>query len=77
MGRQDADIELASTTVSRRHARIQIQDGHITLSDLGSTNGTQVNGVPCLPGEVFFVQSGDELQLGDVILQLQLTADDH
>lgn len=76
IGRQDADIELASATISRRHARIQIHDGRITISDLGSTNGTRLNGVPCLPDEVFFVQSSDELQLGDVIFKLQLSAGD-
>ncbi len=74
IGRQDADIILASGLLSRRHTKVHIHDGRISISDLGSTNGTGLNGVPCLPGEVFLVQSGDVLQLGDVKLTLQLTA---
>jgi len=74
IGRQDANIVLASALLSRRHARIQIQDSRVSISDLGSTNGTRLNDVPCLPGEVFLVQSGDVVQLGDVTLRLHLTA---
>ncbi len=76
LGRHDADVDLSSETVSRRHARVQIHQGRITISDLGSTNGTRLNAVPCLPGEIFFVQSGDTLELGDVSLSLLLVADD-
>ncbi|MDZ4729061.1 MAG: FHA domain-containing protein [Xanthomonadales bacterium] len=74
LGREGTDVNLASSTVSRRHARVQFHQGRITVSDLESTNGSRLNGVPCLPGEVFFVQSGDLLQLGDVTVNLQLTA---
>lgn len=74
IGRQDADIVLASVLLSRRHAKVQMHDGRLTISDLGSTNGTRLNDVPCLPGEVFLVQSGDVLQLGDITLRLQLVA---
>jgi hypothetical protein len=76
LGREDADVNLPSTTVSRHHARVQIQQGRITVCDLESTNGTRVNAVPCLPGEIFFVQSGDSIELGDVKLSLQLMAGD-
>jgi len=40
-----ADIILEGTTVSRRHCRMELQDGQLLLSDLASTNGTYVNGV--------------------------------
>ena len=40
-----ADFVLDSTTVSRRHCRLDLRDGQLRLSDLGSTNGTFVNGV--------------------------------
>lgn len=73
LGRQEADVDLASPTVSRRHARLELHEGRITVTDLDSTNGTRVNGVPCLPGEVFFVQADDVVQLGEVQLHLQLT----
>jgi DNA-binding winged helix-turn-helix (wHTH) protein len=37
-------VRLDSTDVSRRHARITVQDDSATLEDLGSTNGTFING---------------------------------
>ncbi|MEJ0020648.1 MAG: SpoIIE family protein phosphatase [Acetobacteraceae bacterium] len=39
-----ADVILEGTTVSRRHCRLERQGDQILLSDLGSTNGTFVNG---------------------------------
>jgi ABC-type multidrug transport system ATPase subunit/pSer/pThr/pTyr-binding forkhead associated (FHA) protein len=42
---QGSDIVLASPLVSRRHARLIDRDGSRVLEDLGSTNGTFVNGV--------------------------------
>jgi pSer/pThr/pTyr-binding forkhead associated (FHA) protein len=37
-------VRLDSTDVSRRHARITVRDDAATVEDLGSTNGTFVNG---------------------------------
>jgi hypothetical protein len=54
----DANLQLMDQGVSRRHADIHIADGHATVYDLGSTNGTSVNG--------HGVQS-QQLQHGDVI----------
>jgi DNA-binding winged helix-turn-helix (wHTH) protein len=36
----EADVEVDDSTVSRRHARIVIDESHTTLEDLGSKNGT-------------------------------------
>jgi pSer/pThr/pTyr-binding forkhead associated (FHA) protein len=54
----DSDLQLMDQGVSRRHADVHIADGHATVYDLGSTNGTSVNG--------HGVQS-QQLQHGDVI----------
>ena len=40
----ELDMVLVEEMVSRRHARIQLQGGVITIEDLGSTNGTFING---------------------------------
>ncbi len=45
IGRSDADIVLPHALVSRAHAQIAWEDGCFWLIDLGSTNGTFVNGV--------------------------------
>ena len=41
---KDADLPVKNPTVSRRHARIEVTDRGLTIEDLGSTNGTAVNG---------------------------------
>ncbi len=54
----DSDLQLMDQGVSRRHADVHLADGQATVYDLGSTNGTSVNG--------HGVQS-QQLQHGDVI----------
>ena len=41
----DCDIKLVNDRVSRHHCEILYKDGHYELHDLGSTNGTYVDGV--------------------------------
>lgn len=56
----NADIVIADAEVSRNHARIILQQGRYLIEDLGSTNGTFINGtrltmpVPLLPGSTIF-----------------------
>lgn len=51
------DFTVADLSVSRWHARLHHEDGNWLLSDLGSTNGTRLNGwrvtsaVPVQPGD--------------------------
>lgn len=40
----DCDIKLSSDRVSRHHCEILYKDGHFEVNDLGSTNGTYVDG---------------------------------
>jgi serine phosphatase RsbU (regulator of sigma subunit) len=40
-----SDVTIASPQVSRKHCRIEIQGDYAFLSDLGSTNGTHIDGV--------------------------------
>ncbi|MDD4239321.1 MAG: DUF3662 and FHA domain-containing protein [Desulfotomaculaceae bacterium] len=42
---EDCDIVLNDSSVSRRHARLELHRGRYTIVDLGSTNGTMVNGI--------------------------------
>ena len=62
LGRQpDCDVVLDDSNVSRRHAEIALRDGEIVLTDLGSTNGTKVNGTPVRSRVLV---SGDAVQVG-------------
>ena len=66
IGRGNADLALDSPAVSRRHARLGGTAAALMLADLGSSNGSSINGVPCLEGEVMYVEPGDTVILGDV-----------
>ena len=59
-------------SVSRRHAKLQRRSGQLYLvEDLGTTNGTFVNGERIAPGEPVEVRSGDLLRFGLVELRYQ------
>jgi two-component system response regulator HydG len=61
-------VQLEDQTVSRRHAAFDVVDGKLRLTDLGSTNGTFVNGVSAL--EVSLV-GGETIQVGADLFRLQ------
>ncbi len=50
--------------ISRRHAQLHGNSGELYVSDLGSVNGTRVNGKALAPKVSCLLQDGDELQLG-------------
>lgn len=64
----DANMRLSDASVSRWHMKITVRAGEIVASDMGSHNGTRVNGQP--PGDICALTSGDVLTLGDVVLVL-------
>lgn len=67
LGRTDeADIRLRHSSVSRAHARIHKTDAGYELEDLGSSNGTLVNGRP-LRGRCT-LRSGDRIRVGPRVL---------
>ena len=55
------DIVIDDTKASRRHARIIAQDGVVEVEDLGSSNGTMLNGKPV---QRRVLRDGDEIQIG-------------
>lgn len=70
IGRQEGNtIRLTERNVSRRHARLLKQNGHVLIEDLGSYNGIRVNG-DRISGQVQ-VADGDLIQIGDYDLALQ------
>jgi pSer/pThr/pTyr-binding forkhead associated (FHA) protein len=57
----DSDIFLEDITVSRHHARFTVDDSGLRVEDLGSTNGTYVNGQWA---DAYALTAGDELIIG-------------
>ncbi|MGH7328531.1 MAG: DUF4388 domain-containing protein, partial [Polyangiaceae bacterium] len=63
----DLDMVLVEDMVSRKHARIQMQNDQIWIEDLGSTNGTFVNGEKIKRARL---KEGDRVLIGTSILKL-------
>ncbi|RKG89294.1 FHA domain-containing protein [Corallococcus sp. CA049B] len=71
IGRQEGNtIRLTERNVSRRHARLVRLNGHVVLEDLGSYNGTRINGER-VAGQLP-LKEGDLIQIGDYDLALQV-----
>ena len=59
---QYADIIVATSTVSEQHAVIEFEHGRYYLSDLGSKNGTWLNGDPVERNQHEEISQGDEIR---------------
>lgn len=55
-----------SKAVSRVHCRIAERDGHYSIEDLGSANGTYVNGTRINTGRGFPISRGDRIRIADL-----------
>ena len=64
-----ADIVIAEPTMSRAHAALGFDGEHFFVQDLGSTNGTRVNGGR---EDKATLKDGDQVQLGKLLLRLDL-----
>lgn len=69
IGRQnDCTIVLADPNVSRRHAEVRPSGDGFVLADLGSTNGSKVNGVRVAEHQLI---DGDELRFGNTVMHFE------
>lgn len=74
------DIDLApyhayECGVSRLHAALKIQDNRLSIMDLGSANGTRVNGKRIPPQKTYPLMHGDVLTLGKLKIQILVRGD--
>ncbi len=56
--------------VSRRHAAIRLQDKRLDVSDLGSSNGTFLNGTRLSAHRPYQLRDGDEIRLGQMVMRV-------
>ena len=84
LGRADVEREIipeidltpfgaAALGVSRKHAVILVKQERLGVKDLGSMNGTRLNGALCEADQEFRLHHGDELWLGKLRLQVLYT----
>jgi hypothetical protein len=64
----DNRLVLADARVSRRHGRLQARRGALVYTDLGSTNGSRVNGIRV---DEIALGMGDRVQVGDTVLVVE------
>ena len=64
-----ADIVVGAGYVSGRHARFSLMGQNLFVEDLGSTNGTAVNGQ--VIGEPVALKNGDVVNVGDVAIRVR------
>ena len=74
---EQCDLVVAHGSLSRRHARLRIGEGRLTIEDLGSTNGTIVDGMR-LPVETPRpLRDGAQLLLGEIRFVVTETGGEH
>lgn len=72
LGRQVGnEVVLSSGKVSKKHCVLVVEDGQVRIEDLGSSNGTFVNG-QLIKSKI--LQPGDKVSVGDFILEFKLAA---
>ena len=68
VGREDhCDIVIDDSQISRRHCLLETSEQYVKVKDLGSSNGTFINGLPIKDG---FLNAKDQLSLGSYQLTL-------
>lgn len=67
----EARIRIEDASISRRHAELRIEGRNLMLTDLGSTNGTLVNGRRLAPRQAVQIASGARITMGSVTVLLQ------
>lgn len=81
LGRRDPatgtipDVDLSAYAgyrlgVSRKHAVIRLKNRQLELYDLGSSNGTSINGTRLTPHQAQVLRDGDEVMLGKMLIRV-------
>ncbi|PJF33808.1 MAG: hypothetical protein CUN57_01180, partial [Phototrophicales bacterium] len=81
LGRRDATVQVdnlfdlrlygaAERGVSRVHCQLEIKDGQLHVTDLGSSNGTYVAGKRLVPHQPYILKKGEDLALGRLPIQI-------
>jgi pSer/pThr/pTyr-binding forkhead associated (FHA) protein len=71
IGRQtECDLVIQDSNVSRKHAEVRIMPEGATITDLGSTNGTKVNGVKITASRV--LANGDAIEIGPEQVRVEI-----
>lgn len=68
---KDNQIHLPYSGVSRQHLRLNVEENKVTVTDLGSTNGTRLNGQSLRPHQSTSWPLQDQLQIGGLTIHIR------
>ena len=68
--RTESSLCLPVSAVSKNHAEITLDDGKLVITDLGSTNGTFVNGQRIDSNSPIIVDNGDLIQFASIVFRV-------
>ncbi len=60
---EECELRIPADTVSRRHCQIELAGNEVVLTDMGSSNGTVVNGKPVIDDDII-LNAGDKIEIG-------------
>ena len=66
----DNDLQIIEQSISRKHARILLSGDRLFIEDMGSENGTEINGHPVGSYFQIEIKEGDFISLGSVLMSL-------
>lgn len=66
-----ADIVVCDPSISRHHLDVRVESDGVSVSDVGSSNGTAMSGVALRPAVPVSLGDGDELELGRTLLRVR------
>ena len=69
---REGDVMIVDGKVSRRHAQITSDNGVLVVEDLGSTNGTKVDGNKLDPGDKVTLSGGETVSFGGIEMRLSM-----
>ena len=69
---KDSPYIINHADVSRKHARMRVMKNRVFIEDLGSTNGTSVNGQSIEEKGPVSIDSGDQIIIGSVVMNLRV-----
>ena len=72
VGRQGTDVLITDATISRNHAQITLENGSVTVEDLGSSNGTKVGDLRLSANQPTTAPNGTVLKFGNWQARLEI-----
>lgn len=70
----DCSLRIASSLVSRQHCKFTITEEAVMVRDLGSSNGTFVNGTKLAPNQDYEIEPNSQLSVGGVMFVVRFDA---